>query len=58
MLAKAQRPKFIVKDIQLADLGRREIGMAEYEMPGLMATRRKYGPQKPLAGAGSWVLCT
>ena len=51
MLAKAQRPKFVVKDIQLADLGRREIGMAEYEMPGLMATRKKYGPQKPLAGA-------
>jgi adenosylhomocysteinase len=51
MLGKSQRPKFVVKDIQLADLGRREIGMAEYEMPGLMATRKKYGPKKPLAGA-------
>jgi adenosylhomocysteinase len=40
-----------IKDISLADFGRREIGMAEKEMPGLMATRQKYGPQKPLAGA-------
>ena len=51
MLAKASRRKFVVKDIELAGLGRREIGMAEHEMPGLMATRKKYGPQKPLAGA-------
>lgn len=40
-----------VKDIGLADYGRREIEVAEHEMPGLMATRAKYGPQKPLAGA-------
>jgi adenosylhomocysteinase len=40
-----------VKDIKLADFGRREIAIAEKEMPGLMATREKYGPQKPLAGA-------
>jgi len=40
-----------VKDIELADFGRREIAMAEHEMPGLMATREKYGPEKPLAGA-------
>ncbi len=39
-----------VKDIALADWGRREIEIAEKEMPGLMATRAKYGPQKPLAG--------
>ncbi len=51
MLAVAAEPEFVVKDIGLADLGRREIGMAEHEMPGLMATRKKYGPQKPLAGA-------
>lgn len=51
MLAADPSRKFIVKDIQLADLGRREISMAEHEMPGLMATREKYGPQKPLAGA-------
>jgi len=40
-----------VKDIELADFGRREIAMAEHEMPGLMATREKYGAEKPLAGA-------
>ncbi len=39
-----------IKDISLADFGRREIEIAEKEMPGLMATRKKYGPQKPLAG--------
>ncbi len=39
-----------VKDLSLADWGRKEIRMAEYEMPGLMATREKYGPKKPLAG--------
>ena len=51
MLAVAAEPQFVVRDIALADLGRREIEMAEHEMPGLMATRKKYGPQKPLAGA-------
>ncbi|MCL1887772.1 MAG: adenosylhomocysteinase [Kiritimatiellaeota bacterium] len=40
-----------VKDIALADWGRRAIEIAEKEMPGLMATRQKYGPQKPLKGA-------
>lgn len=39
-----------VADIGLADFGRREIDIAEKEMPGLMATREKYGPDKPLAG--------
>ncbi len=39
-----------IRDIGLADFGRREIEIAEKEMPGLMATRKKYGPQKPLAG--------
>jgi len=39
-----------VKDIALADFGRKEIGIAEKEMPGLIATREKYGPQKPLKG--------
>jgi len=51
MLAVAAEQEFVVKDIGLAELGRREIEMAEHEMPGLMATRKKYGPQKPLAGA-------
>ena len=40
-----------VKDIGLADFGRKEIEIAEKEMPGLMATREKYGPQQPLKGA-------
>jgi adenosylhomocysteinase len=40
-----------VADLTLADFGRREIEIAEKEMPGLMATREKYGPSKPLAGA-------
>jgi adenosylhomocysteinase len=41
---------FIVRDLSLADLGRREIEIAEHEMPGLMAIRKKYGPTKPLQG--------
>jgi adenosylhomocysteinase len=39
-----------VADISLAEFGRKELDIAEHEMPGLMATRAKYGPQKPLAG--------
>ena len=41
---------YIVRNIKLADFGRKEIGIAEKEMPGLMATRKKYGPEKPLDG--------
>ena len=40
-----------VKDITLAEWGRKAIQIAEHEMPGLMATRAKYGPSKPLKGA-------
>ena len=40
-----------VADMSLADFGRKEIELAEKEMPGLMALRAKYGPQKPLKGA-------
>ena len=40
-----------IKDISLADWGRKEIAIAEHEMPGLMAIRREYAGQKPLAGA-------
>ncbi|MDD5093712.1 MAG: adenosylhomocysteinase [Dehalococcoidia bacterium] len=40
-----------VKDISLADWGRKEIQIAEHEMPGLMALRDKYGKEKPLSGA-------
>jgi adenosylhomocysteinase len=40
-----------VKNLALAELGRKEIELAEHEMPGLMALRKKYGATKPLAGA-------
>ncbi len=40
-----------VADLTLADLGRREITLAEHEMPGLSALREQYGPDRPLAGA-------
>ena len=39
---------YLVADINLAEFGRKEIAIAEKEMPGLMATREKYGPEKPL----------
>jgi adenosylhomocysteinase len=44
-------PPFKVADITLADFGRREINLAEVEMPGLMSLRKEYGDTKPLAGA-------
>ena len=40
-----------IADLSLSDLGRRKIGIAEGEMPGLMALRKEYGKEKPLAGA-------
>ncbi len=42
---------FKVADLGLADFGRREIELAEHEMPGLMALRREFGAQRPLAGS-------
>ena len=42
---------YAIKDIGLAEWGRREIAIAETEMPGLMATREEYGPRLPLRGA-------
>jgi adenosylhomocysteinase len=42
---------YIVKDISLAEFGRKELSLAETEMPGLMATREEYGPKQPLKGA-------
>lgn len=47
----ASKPPYKVADMSLADFGRKEIIMAENEMPGLMAMRKKYGPSKPLKGA-------
>ncbi|MDO3625579.1 adenosylhomocysteinase [Mucilaginibacter sp. BT774] len=43
--------KYKVKDLSLAEWGRKEIGLAEAEMPGLMALRSEYGPSQPLKGA-------
>src|SRR5215216_3189537 len=53
MSAVPQQSKgdYHVKDISLADFGRKEIDIAETEMPGLMATRAEYGPKQPLKGA-------
>jgi adenosylhomocysteinase len=48
---KAMAEDYKIADITLADFGRKEIEIAEKEMPGLMATRAKYGPKKPLKGA-------
>src|SRR5579862_6202439 len=44
------RKDFFVKDLSLADFGRKEMSVAEQEMPGLMSVREKYGSQKPLKG--------
>ncbi|MCC9641511.1 adenosylhomocysteinase [Rhodopirellula sp. JC740] len=49
--AETTRLPYKVKDISLADYGRKEIELAENEMPGLMALREKYGAEKPLKGA-------
>ena len=49
---KNQKKKdYAVADLSLADFGRKEMQIAEYEMPGLMALREKYGEEKPLKGA-------
>ena len=45
------KPDYVVKDIGLAEFGRKEMTLAEHEMPGLMATRAEYGPAQPLKGA-------
>src|SRR4029079_6634152 len=48
---KAGREPFKVKDLSLAEFGRKEIRLAEQEMPGLMSLRERYGKQRPLKGA-------
>ncbi len=50
-MSSEERLPFKVADLSLADWGRKEIALAENEMPGLMALRRKYGAEKPLRGA-------
>src|SRR5215813_7121975 len=44
-------PDYVVRDMSLAEWGRKEIEIAETEMPGLMAVREEYGPKQPLKGA-------
>jgi adenosylhomocysteinase len=51
MTAVTPVPQFRVADLDLADFGRREIDLAQVEMPGLMALRAEYGDRRPLAGA-------
>ena len=51
LAAEATANDYYVKDISLASWGRREIELAEHEMPGLMATREEYAAAQPLAGA-------
>ena len=46
---KTSTPKFVISDISLSDFGRKEIKIAETEMPGLMALRDKYKSEKPLS---------
>ena len=50
-MSTTEKLAYKVKDISLADWGRKEIKLAEAEMPGLMALREEYGNSKPLAGA-------
>src|ERR1700742_1565598 len=51
MSTTAAKTDFKVADLALAGFGRKEIQLAEHEMPGLMATRREFAERQPLAGA-------
>ncbi len=50
-VSKKKKTDYAVKDLSLASFGRREMALAEHEMPGLMALREKYSGEKPLKGA-------
>ncbi|KPC95992.1 adenosylhomocysteinase, partial [Streptomyces sp. NRRL F-6602] len=50
-MASAQQHDFKVADLSLAEFGRKEITLAEHEMPGLMSIREEYAASQPLAGA-------
>ena len=50
MDASGKGEQYIVSDIGLSDFGRKEIGIAEHEMPGLMSIREKYSSERPLEG--------
>jgi adenosylhomocysteinase len=49
---------YVVKDLALAEFGRKEIAIAETEMPGLMALREEFGTARPLQGARIAARCT
>ena len=49
MTTTDERPPFKVKDLSLHEFGRKELRLAEQEMPGLMELRKRFGEQKPLA---------
>ena len=51
VLKNNPKSDFIVADLSLSDWGRKEIGIAEVEMPGLMAIREEFAGSKPLTGA-------
>jgi adenosylhomocysteinase len=53
--AETRPNDYIVKDLDLAGFGRKEIEIAETEMPGLMALRDEFGASKPLRGAATGV---
>ena len=53
-LEKSNKVDYKVADISLADWGRKEISIAETEMPGLMALREEFGVSKPLKGAKNY----
>ena len=55
---KAGRVPYKVKDLALAEFGRKEIRLAEHEMPGLMALRARYGARSRWPARGSWAACT
>ena len=56
--AQTRFDDYVIRDISLADFGRKEIEIAETEMPGLMALRREYGASKPLREHASPVRST
>ena len=47
-VAKDGKPDYVVRDLSLAGFGRKEVDLAETEMPGLMATREEFAAKKPL----------
>ena len=50
-MSTPDRPRYKVKDLNLAETGRKQIRLAEQEMPGLMALRERYGKSRPLSGS-------